>query len=83
MEVLNGSFILAVLNKEAVLAGYSLIKKSGSNNIAVILLSIQYQTGVAVVYKLVELNDRWVLDRMTVNTPNWFKGLPLPVSRFW
>ena len=60
LAFLNGRYILAVVKEVAVLTVYTLIKKEGSNYIAVNLLGIKFQTKVAVVYKLEELNDRWV-----------------------
>ena len=84
MVVLNGSFNLAEVKKVVVLAVYSAKKKSGSNIIAVVFMTIQIRTGyVTVVHKLAELKDRRVSGRMTMNTPNWCKSLLLPVSRFW
>merc|ERR1711933_572236 len=59
MVVLNGSFNLAEVKKVVVLAVYSAKKKSGSNIIAVVFMSIQIRTGyVTVVHKLAELKDR-------------------------
>ena len=81
LAVMNGSFILAVIQEVAILAVNLCLKKVGSNIIAVKLLAIQ-QT-MAVVNKVKELKDRWVSSRMTVSTPNWFKGLLLLVSQFW
>jgi len=80
MAVLNGSFILTVVKNTEVLTNDLILKNTGSKFMAVVLLAI-HQT-MAVVYAVKELKDRWVSRRMTVSTPNWFKGLLLSVSRW-